>query len=289
LAYHIKQDAALPPLHSFQESNYTSFRANSLTWLDRDDCISVNTFVRPAKKTTEAERTLRFDASPAWQLFSDSGLPCFEKTLHGGLCWRAKYDKDSQFLDIQLGPKNFWEEKALHPFCYPLDQLITMQILPDIQGMLVHATAMIYQERAWVFPGVSGAGKSTLSRILRKSLPGIKILSDDRIIIRCINNEWFAFGTPWPGEGAFAEHDGAALGGVHLLIQAPSPALRELSSSALLKRFLPTVCIQWFDTYHCEKSLELCEKLIAAKRVSAFHFTADERSADYLAKEISQA
>ena len=52
-------------------------------------------------------------------------------------------------------------------------------------GLLMHASAGVYQERGWLIPGVSGAGKSTSVREGGFDL----VLSDEMVIVKPVNSK----------------------------------------------------------------------------------------------------
>ena len=66
--------------------------------------------------------------------------------------------------------------------------------------------------RGHLFVGQSGAGKSTMARFWA-GREGVRILSDDRIILRQIRGEIWMYGTPWHGEARHALPEKARLAG----------------------------------------------------------------------------
>ena len=68
------------------------------------------------------------------------------------------------------------------PLEYPLDELAMMHRLALGEGVEVHALGLADEDGSgYLFLGHSGAGKSTTAR-LWKEQPGVRLLSDDRII-----------------------------------------------------------------------------------------------------------
>ena len=59
---------------------------------------------------------------------------------------------------------------------------------------MIHASAVNMEGNGLVFSGVSGIGKSTMANLWENK--GAKIINDDRLIIRNINNEFFVYNTP---------------------------------------------------------------------------------------------
>ncbi|MBL7196654.1 MAG: hypothetical protein ISS47_00995 [Candidatus Omnitrophica bacterium] len=67
------------------------------------------------------------------------------------------------------------------------------QLLALNKGLLLHATAVIKNKKAYLFFGASGKGKSTVAQLCRR----YKVLGDDIIAIRKNNTGYYAFSTPW--------------------------------------------------------------------------------------------
>ncbi len=64
---------------------------------------------------------------------------------------------------------------------------------------MVHACGIINKEKGLLFCGASGKGKSTLANFwIRENRAAV--LSDDRIIIRRKESQFWIFGTPWHGD-----------------------------------------------------------------------------------------
>lgn len=150
---------------------------------------------------------------------------------------------------------------------YPVDQILFMYYLASRQGLLVHAAGLVRDGRALLFPGVSGAGKSTLSRqFLTVGDPGL--LSDDRIIVRWLDDVWQAFGTPWPGDAGIAVNAGAPLGAILFPAKASETSIRALSPQEALDRLLPATSILWHEPELLTDQLATTERLL--REIPAF-------------------
>jgi len=66
-------------------------------------------------------------------------------------------------------------------------------------GVIIHSAGIKDGGRGYLFAGPSCAGKSTISRIWN-NFSGIKILNDDRIVIRKKKSQFFIYSTPWAGD-----------------------------------------------------------------------------------------
>lgn len=90
--------------------------------------------------------------------------------------------------------------------------------LLNFEGFRLHASAVVYNEKAYMFSADSGTGKSTHTNLWIKML-GDKayILNDDKPALRMIDGEWYAFGTPWSGKNDISVNMMVPIGGICML------------------------------------------------------------------------
>jgi hypothetical protein len=124
---------------------------------------------------------------------------------------------------------------------YALDSLLQMflswALLPE-GAFLLHAASVVRNGKAFVFVGRSGAGKSTVASLS----PQGSVLTDEISLIKRVNREWRAFGTPFRGEfRANGANISAPLGGIFRLVQSPENRIAPLRPAELLKSLLPGV------------------------------------------------
>lgn len=70
------------------------------------------------------------------------------------------------------------------------------RLLPRSDGLLLHASAVRYADRAFVFAGASGCGKTSAAAGFR----GGDILADERVAVRRVNRTWLACPIPMAGD-----------------------------------------------------------------------------------------
>lgn len=83
----------------------------------------------------------------------------------------------------------------------------------------VHASGVVYQDRAYIFTGPSGAGKSTIIHILANQ-PGVTVLHDERVPISQAGSCFYAWSSPLRGEKPSRNRLGAPLSAIFFLNQA---------------------------------------------------------------------
>ncbi len=94
--------------------------------------------------------------------------------------------------------------------------------LLNFNGFMLHASAVVYEGRAYLFSAPSGTGKSTHTGIWRKAFgeENTYILNDDKPVIRVVNDEIIVYGTPWSGKTDQNRNIGVPLQGICFLERA---------------------------------------------------------------------
>jgi len=179
---------------------------------------------------------------------------------------------DSEFRSgrVLLSRRYFDTSAPVYPLEYPLDELLMIHRLSRGEGVEVHAVGISDGTgRGHLFLGHSGAGKSTTAR-LWLNRPGVKILSDDRIILRVRDGRIFMHGTPWHGDAGIASPDSAPLTAVYLLDHGKSNERLPLSPGhAAAELFART-----FATHHSEEGIRFTLDFLdrVAREVPCFLF-----------------
>ena len=90
--------------------------------------------------------------------------------------------------------------------------------LLDFDGMMLHSSAVVVDDRAYLFSADSGTGKSTHTELwLKKFGDRAYILNDDKPAIRLIDGVWHACGTPWSGKYDISRPECVPLAGIAFL------------------------------------------------------------------------
>lgn len=117
-------------------------------------------------------------------------------------------------------------------FCGLNSGLMLCYMLATVQKntALMHASAVIVEEKCYLFLGRSGTGKSTHSNLWLQHISGSELLNDDHPIIR-INDKGqaIAYGSPWSGKTPCYRNLSAPIGGIVRIKQAPQNHIRKLS------------------------------------------------------------
>lgn len=146
---------------------------------------------------------------------------------------------------------------------YPLDELLVVNALAQERGVLLHGCLINDSGTGRLFVGQSGAGKSTMAALWEQA--GVTgIYSDDRVIVREQDGQFWAYGTPWHGTGRYASPSHVPLSSIFVLRQAAQNDARDLlpvyAVSQLFARSFPT----FWNREGLDFTLSFLQRLCAA-------------------------
>ena len=234
---------------------------------------------------------LIFDASHGlWKLYGAESGCLFESpdthTLEPHI--RALISRDFSRIEAWVRPHHArrkhrvgWEPTTI---INPLVEVCLVTKLAREGGLLLHAAGVLTEREGCVFTGPSGAGKSTLSDWFAAT--GACVLSDERLLLRKVANEFLMYGTPWVGTSRQAKNQAGRLTalycirhgeGAHALRRLPA---RDVSLFVLRQCFLP----HW-DHEAMGRTLAFLDDLI--ERIGCFElaFAKNPDIVDYLEEQ----
>ncbi len=107
--------------------------------------------------------------------------------------------------------------------------------LVQYQGLMLHASALAYKGRAYLFSAPCGTGKSTHTSLWRKAFgEEVVILNDDKPALRQIDGVYHAFGTPFSGKTDQSVNIGVPLGGICILERSEENWIKRVSGKEVI-------------------------------------------------------
>ncbi|MDD3958306.1 MAG: hypothetical protein PHO96_05405 [Candidatus Izemoplasmatales bacterium] len=140
--------------------------------------------------------------------------------------------------------------------------------LYDYAGFALHAAAVVYQGRAYVFSGRSGVGKSTHASLWKDRFPGAFILNDDKPAIRKVQGGFMVFGTPFSGKFAINVNEAYPLQAICFLEQREANHIEKLTESQSVVQLLEQIQ-KPNNPQRGMKMMDTFQQLI--ERVSIYH------------------
>lgn len=150
------------------------------------------------------------------------------------------------------------------------------------RGIMLHASCIVTDGRAYLFSAPCGTGKSTHVRLWTELLGDrAYILNDDKPALRVLEGKIYVYGTPWSGKHGINRNARAEFGGIAVLRRAEQNAVRRMEPTeafyAIMNQTLRAVAPQ--DAQQCLKTVEAivsdgriydlaCNQDISAARLS---------------------
>ena len=135
--------------------------------------------------------------------------------------------------------------------------------LLDFGGLMLHASAIAYEGRSYLFSASCGIGKSTHARLWQQYFGNdkVQIINDDKPALRFIEDSFYVYGTPWSGKSQYSLNVKVPLQAICFLEQSTNNWIIKLGSNAVLKLILGQT-LRPYDLHHMDNLLALLNKLI---------------------------
>jgi len=229
-----------------------------------------------------------FDSGALWQLHQVNGafLFSFSSEVFGPTPYKvALLKKDFATGEVLLHRPYFYTDQSLHPLGYPLDELLFTNFLALGRGAEVHACGVVDSyERGHLFVGQSTAGKTTIARLWENE-PDITVLSDDRIILRRIENKIWMYGTPWHGEAMLASPGRVSLTAVYFLEKGKKNELVAQKPSDSISRLFTCSFPPFYNRDALDFTLTFLEDVVKNVPCSELKFTPDKSVVEFIKGE----
>lgn len=112
-------------------------------------------------------------------------------------------------------------------------------MLTQMQGLLLHSSAVAVDGKAYLFSAPSGTGKSTHTQLwLRTFGNRATLLNDDKPAIRVFDEGVFAYGTPWSGKHDYSFNEKVPLQGIAFLSRGSENKIVLAPKALAIRHFL---------------------------------------------------
>jgi len=220
-----------------------------------------------------------FESSPIWTLYREGEnfiIKLFEKM--NGLKRTLRISKDFTVADLYFTEPN---GSFNNPFFGPIIELLMVNYLAQIDSMIVHACGVDCKGKGILFVGESGVGKSTLTKIWNQGA-GAEILSDDRIIVRKKNGQFWIYGTPWHGDAKFASPSKLKLEKIFFIRHGQKNSIKTLGGTLPVLQFLKASFPPFWDKKCMQFAMEFFNNLATAVPCRELSFVPDSKIVDFV-------
>jgi len=197
----------------------------------------------------------------------------------------AWFDEGFVHGEILLNRRCLADAEAVFPLEYPIDELIMTHRLARGEGVEVHAVGLVDRDGSgYLFLGHSGAGKSTTARIW-KNEAGVQLLSDDRIVLKKREGEFWMYGTPWHGDAGIASPGSSCVRSIFVLEQAPENKIVPLKATQAVAELFARSFTPQYISKGLEFTLGFLEELAQRVPCSSFGFLPDSSVVEAIRRE----
>ena len=111
--------------------------------------------------------------------------------------------------------------------------------LYEYDGFVFHGAVLNYRGNACIFTARSGVGKTTHTRLwLSEFGDDVHYLNGDKPIIRIVDGQPYAYGTPWQGKENYGVNERAPVGAVYFLERAEQNSAEKTTAEESAIKFV---------------------------------------------------
>ena len=194
--------------------------------------------------------------------------------------YRVEFSHNPGLIQIYV-PETFAER-----FCNRGNLLIYLElerILLSFRRVILHASAVVYKERSYMFSAPSGGGKSTQATLWEKYLQA-EILNGDKVVVKIGSDGCTGYGSPVAGSSSIYKNKGKQLEMITFLEKGNrNQVLRVKKSKAFYALYSEMVKSSWDEAYN-HKLLDCAEEIMNKTRI-LFYSCTDKKEAVMCLKE----
>lgn len=226
-----------------------------------------------------------FDSGGIWQLFAEPEGYLFRLAAPFS-DWSpyklARFDSNWTSGEILCQHQYFNPDEALYPLEYPLDELLFSNLLAQGRGIEIHGCGLRDADgRGYLFAGQSGAGKSTAARLWQQQ-QGVQLLSDERVILRQVGQQFFIYGTPWHGDARLAQAGSAPLDKIFFLRHGAQHELVPQGKADAAARLFSCSFPPFYSHHGLEFTLEFLDHLTEAVPCAELSFVPEASLVEFI-------
>ena len=156
-------------------------------------------------------------------------------------------------------------------------------------GLMLHASAVALDGKAYLFSGPCGVGKSTHTKLWQSVFgKDVVVFNDDKPALRRLDGRWYAYGTPWCGKDGINVNMKVPLAGICFLKQSDRNEIKRIDGKQALARVISQTTYHLRDVYKMLQMMTNVEKLIAEIPIYEFCNRPETAAAEMSHKIMSE-
>lgn len=150
--------------------------------------------------------------------------------------------------------------------------------LPAFGGMLLHSSAVVHEDKGYLFSAPSGTGKSTHTQLWLKEFDGSYILNDDKPAIMLTDKGIYVYGTPFSGKTDWNVNKGVPLQGICALERGAENIIERMSPEEATFRILNQT-VRPYEEERMQQMLDVLDRVISEIPTYMLHCNMDPEAA----------
>lgn len=165
--------------------------------------------------------------------------------------------KDGFYHKIEYNPLHmtFWNSNMMMKIFDIPNQIILCN------GIFLHASCVVYQGRAIVFTASKQVGKSTQASLWEKYRDA-EIINGDRVLLRKIDDEWRAYGSPYAGTSRIFKNTSAPVTAIAVISQEKYNSASKLNSFESLKALMDGCSYESWNRDSVNRVVDIANELL---------------------------
>jgi len=179
-------------------------------------------------------------------------------------------------IDVSASPVRARFEISDDPYALEACVRVALSVaLPRHGALILHSSAIQWDDRAHVFAGVSGAGKSTIASLLSSSFDGCDRLADELTVLARTSEGWRLHVPPFLGISDLPRGKVTPIAAIHLIEQASAPRRKALPKADAARELLRHVVVYAAEPATAAVVLDLVAQLVAEVPCDRLEFAQD--------------
>ena len=239
--------------------SFGSFITNADCGPKSTDCTMeiINYEPRTDNRRSQYMHNRLFEADLTWGLYKGKKSDTNQETIM--TVPAMKYGRHSRvFAEFDNDFRNgtvYTRRAEEHYFFYPFLEVLTINLLAEGKGSLLHACCIDDNGTGYLFLGQSGAGKSTMANLWNEE-KGITVLSDDRVLVSMTEQGLTAYGTPWHGTEKYAVNKSVQVKKIFFISHANKNTALEVNGIKSVSELVRNAFLPFWDRDRMECSTE---------------------------------
>ena len=162
--------------------------------------------------------------------------------------------------------------------------ILSMQVLPERHGVMLHACGVADGKRGMLFVGPSGAGKTTAAHLWGNSGKA-SVLNDEYCIVRAVEGQLWLYGTPWVGKSGFCSSGKVPLEEVFFIEHGKETERVSVRETEAISRLMSQAFLPMWDKTKMQLVLDTCVDLVQSVSCYRLPFVPDDGMVHLLRRE----